>query len=506
MIEEQISLIDEDYIVNLSNKGMYKRALKAMDKEDISLLSQWVFKVADETVEFSGKLEKFNCTCPATSYCKHVIMSYIYMMNNLQKDMEKVSLSLDDFDSINGLTNKDIRSFSNQKSINDVLLDYKFENISHEIESLLKIYLGNGTQVNFTYPFDIEEAFRVNGEKEVIMAIKYIQSLKGVENIKVEFKIANKEILEEVVDYLENLLGIGLYTIKESEIDKLEFLCIKLRLEKYNFLFKKIKYLIDSVKKYISGDIDSGIEFVKRQIIDILFDIYTLLGNGEDYEKYRLFRRSSYKSEISEINGYGISYEIVNLKNKEKLINMILIDNDNGELYEISNLRKNIIHKNISSMPLFFQNSISADSLLDKSFKIKNVSLKEKNRISNSTKIGIDFLESHSINMEDYVVSISNAIENFLEGDQRCFILSDKIDGFNNFRFREEVQRFEIWAGAVATYFKYEEEADKETICRLKHLNKIDYMLVKLNKIDFHIDVKIVALWSNGEKIILRES
>ncbi|MCT4632814.1 MAG: hypothetical protein N4A76_08760 [Firmicutes bacterium] len=506
MIKEQISLIDEDYIVNLTNKGMYKRALKSMDKEDISLIRNWIFQIGDETVEFNDKLEDFKCTCPASSYCKHVVMAYMFMMNNLQSDMEKVALSLDDFAAIKDLTNKDLRKFVNKTMINNVLVDFKFDNMSYEIGSLLKVNFTNGKQVNFVYPFSIEEAFKNSGEKEVIMAIKYIQSLNGVDKLKVDFKITNRSVLEEVREYFENLILIGLYTINENEIDKLEYISIKLRFEKFKFLFRKTNYLRDRVKRYIKGDIDSGLETVKRQIIDILFDIYILLGNAGDHEKYSLIRKNKYKSEISEMNVYGLSYEIVKLNDGGKLINMIVIDMESGEIFEISNLRKNIMDKSISHLPLFFQNTLSGLSLIDKSFKIKNINLKEENKISNSTKLGLDLIESENFDLENYAVSITDGIESFIDGEQRLFILSDRIDSFNNLRFREEIQRFEISVGNLITHFKYEDKRDKEIIDRLNLLKKVDYMLIKLSKVDFHIDAKIITIWSGGEKVILRES
>ncbi|MCT4607500.1 MAG: SWIM zinc finger family protein [Marinisporobacter sp.] len=510
MIREQIKRIDSDYIISLTNKGMYKRALKAMDKEKVSMIKEWEFKIGEERVIFNGKLEDFHCTCPGKEYCKHVIMAYLYMMNNKEegKEAEEVPLTIEDFAPINQVTSKDIRKYSSQKTINDVVINFDFMKISHEIGSLLKIDLGKKKHVNFTYPFHMEEAFKGNDEKEVIYAIKYIQNLNGVENLKVEFKIPDRKVLKEVVEYFENLIGIGLYAIKKREIDRIEFLSIKLKLEKYNFLFKKVQNLKRTIKRYLDDHIDSKLEDINSQIIDILFNIYILLGDAEDSEKYRLFRKKEYKYETSEISGYGLGYEVVNLKDGAKLINMLVLDREDGEIYEITNLRRNTNQKasHLSSMSLFVQNTQSARSLSDKSFILKNVVMKDQNRISNSSNLKLSLVDEEELDLRDYQVPIYQAIDRYIDEGQRCFILSKKMDFFYDFKFREEIQRFEISVREFCAYFKYEGKEDDKMIAYLKSLKQVDYMLVKLSRKDFHIEAKMIAVWVDDKKIILREN
>jgi hypothetical protein len=510
MIIEQIKLIDEEYIVNLTNKGMYKRASKAMDREAISMIKEWEFKIGDETVVFNGKLEDFDCTCPAKDYCKHVIMAYLYMMDHREegKGEEDAPLTIEDFAPINEVTSKEIRRYTTQKTINDVVINFDCMKISHGMGSLLKIDLGKKKHVNFTYPFNIEEAFKRNDEKDVIYAIKYIQNLKGVDNLKVEFKMPDTKVLKEVMEYLENLIGIGLYSIKKREIDRIEFLSIKLKIEKYNFLFKKTQNLKRTIKRYLDDDIDSKLEDINSHIMDILLNVYILLSDAEDSEKYKLFKRTEYKYETSELSGYGLSHEVVNLKDGSKLINMLVLDREDGEIYEITNLRRNTNQKasHILSMALFVQNTQSALSLGDKSFTLKNVVMKEENRISNSSNQKISFAEEEELDLRNYEVSMSQAIDRFIDENQRCFILSNEIDGFYDFGLREEIQRFEISVGGVFAYFKYEGKKDDKTIEYLKSLKKVDHMLVKLNRKDFHIEAKMIAVWTGGKKTILREN
>ncbi|MCT4686397.1 hypothetical protein [Vallitalea sp.] len=508
MIREQIRLIDEDYIVNLTNKGMFKRALKSMDREEVLMIKEWEFKISNETVIFNGKLEDFHCTCPSTDYCKHVIMAYLYMMENKKDGKEELTLTIEDYSPINEITSRDIRRYSTQKTINDVVIDYKFMTINHEVGSLLKVDLGKKKHVNFTYPFNIDEVFKQNEEKNVIYAIKYIQNLSEVDNIKVEFNIPNVNVLKEVIKYFENLIGIGLYSLKKSEIEKIEFLSIKVKLEKYNFLFKKMQNLKHTIKRYVNDDIDSNTQSINSQIIDILQSAYILIGNADDYEKYKLFKKMEYKLEISEISGYGLGYDIVNLKDGSKLMNMLVLNTEDKEIYDITNLRKNTNQKirNISSMSLFIQNTKSACSLSDKSFTLKNIMMKNKNRISNSSNLKLSFGDEKEFNLRNYEVSMSQAIEYFIEDDQKYFILSDEIDPFYDFRFREEVQRYEIRVMGVCVYFKYEGKEDDNTISYLQSLEQVDHMLVKLSRKDFHIEGKIIAIWTSGGKNILREN
>lgn len=506
MIEKQIALLSEAYIVTLTNRGMYKRALKAMEKEEVLMVDAYHFKIGQESVLFNGQLENFKCSCLATGYCKHVVMSYLYMMSNKSYKNDDPSLSLEDFDGINQVTARSLKAYVSQKTMNDALVDCDVNKMSYSLEEGLKVDLGGGSQVIISYPFSLEQAFKQNTDKNLIQAIKYIQHLNNSNELRLVFKLANPQVLEEVSTYLDNMIASGLYNLKESDLQALEFFCIKLRLEKYNFLAKKIQYFKTTLQDYLRGRIDSPFEKVKDIFVSISLDLSILLGQAGDEVKYKLFKKSTEAIEFEEIFAYGLAYEVVDLSDQGRLIHTMILDRISGRIYELSNLRKKSYLKThrLSTLPLFFQDSQSASVLMDKHFYLRNVKVKEGSRLSNDAKIALNFSEEEKIDLLDYGQSVDQVLYKFLEEGQSCFILSDKIEHFYDMGFREASQRFEIYVGGLCTYYTYRAEGDF-IINKLKALRHIDHLLIKLNRKDFYVEGKIIALWSGQDKIYLGE-
>lgn len=81
-----IDTIDEEYLIGITNKGIVNRAKKDLDKADNIEL-----KVLDNRIDFNidniecsiyGDIKNYKCSCPSRSMCKHIVMSYLYIMNN----------------------------------------------------------------------------------------------------------------------------------------------------------------------------------------------------------------------------------------------------------------------------------------------------------------------------------------------------------------------------------------------------------------------------------------
>ena len=84
-----IEAINEDYLIGLTNKGTVNRA-----KKDLEKVSALEYKVNDDNIEFkfdditcniTENINNYKCSCISRSMCKHIIMSYIYVLNNLDK-------------------------------------------------------------------------------------------------------------------------------------------------------------------------------------------------------------------------------------------------------------------------------------------------------------------------------------------------------------------------------------------------------------------------------------
>lgn len=103
-----LSSIDETYLIAMSNKGTYKRAIKdltavsnvKMDVEENAAQIQFDDEI---TVTFTGDIRSYSCTCDARSICKHVIMALLEAKKMYEgEEKTKVDFS--------ALLNVDVRS------------------------------------------------------------------------------------------------------------------------------------------------------------------------------------------------------------------------------------------------------------------------------------------------------------------------------------------------------------------------------------------------------------
>ena len=88
-LNSYINSLDEDYLIGISNKGIVKRANKDLEKlESIEydIKDDYIeFKIDDITCSVNEEVQKYKCSCPSRTICKHIIMCYLYIMNNKEK-------------------------------------------------------------------------------------------------------------------------------------------------------------------------------------------------------------------------------------------------------------------------------------------------------------------------------------------------------------------------------------------------------------------------------------
>ncbi|MCM1133347.1 MAG: hypothetical protein NC340_07735 [Ruminococcus flavefaciens] len=80
---------DENFLVSLSNKGVYKRACK--DTDGMMLISREegdsvIVEISGETVSVKSPLAESSCTCISRTVCRHIIGAIILLKNNLNEE------------------------------------------------------------------------------------------------------------------------------------------------------------------------------------------------------------------------------------------------------------------------------------------------------------------------------------------------------------------------------------------------------------------------------------
>lgn len=91
-LKKALALADENFLVGLSNKGTYKRALKDISGEtpdfDFSGNSAEV-RTGGEVCTINASLADSKCTCVSRGICRHIIGAVLILKNNLDiKDIE----------------------------------------------------------------------------------------------------------------------------------------------------------------------------------------------------------------------------------------------------------------------------------------------------------------------------------------------------------------------------------------------------------------------------------
>ncbi|MDR2656079.1 MAG: SWIM zinc finger family protein [Oscillospiraceae bacterium] len=80
-LKDQLKIIDENYLTGLANKGLVKRAQKELPESGIKIEfteSGMVAAFLDGTaVKIGESPQKFECSCPSRSICKHVLMALL---------------------------------------------------------------------------------------------------------------------------------------------------------------------------------------------------------------------------------------------------------------------------------------------------------------------------------------------------------------------------------------------------------------------------------------------
>lgn len=82
----QLTEIEDEYLIGLTNKGIVKRAYKDKEKADFKILKledEASLQVDGETVILSVPLGESKCSCPSRSICKHIILGILALKESV---------------------------------------------------------------------------------------------------------------------------------------------------------------------------------------------------------------------------------------------------------------------------------------------------------------------------------------------------------------------------------------------------------------------------------------
>jgi hypothetical protein len=354
-LQPYINSLDEDYLIGVTNKGIFNRALKDLDSGaavNISIEEECIkCEMPDGNVcSINENIRDFKCSCPSRSICKHTVMSYLYIKQHFDEIFGEASQEEKPEDNKNEI----IQDFSellyiNTKSIKNALGDREFGNIAKRMEFGLRAIINEGSilQVEFEGEGILVKFIPAQGSKDKtnipikdsVIVTNSICSCKSKELCKhkaeavIQYgifkgaidrdevislikkdKTINKENLEncikEVMKTIGEIYSTGLARIPEGFVDKLEQTAVICHNNDIPSLEKKLRALQGKLKLYLGKNAAFTVESF-RQLLQNVYILTIAMKNCKD-EKSLLdligeHKTSYYEIPPIELTGVGAS-------------------------------------------------------------------------------------------------------------------------------------------------------------------------------------------------------
>lgn len=452
-----IDILDDDYLIGISNKGTVNRA-----KKDLEKVQSITYKFNDENIEFvidditclvNDEVQKYKCSCPSRSICKHVIMCYLYMMKNKNELFE---ISKDDTNEGLNTYAENSLSQSRENYINDKtetpkeflkLKEYPLDSIRKEIGEKNLIQIIRRIQFGIEYTITEKSIITVDFREEHIK----VKLLDEIENCvctckskelcihKAEalilYKLQKKYLtLEELSEYaqsknyidieiikkaaseirtlIEDILISGICRVPETILDSINNMAVKC----HNYDLPNFEKNLRRIKEEISLYFKKHASFENTRLLNMLTKLYTdtiTLENTNDLNKITELIgefKSSYYS-IPMIELYGIGEEKWTSKSGYKGTTYYFYENNRNAIFTFTksiatfydnNVRENTSNVNNASP---WNLNCSLNDLSKVHFKLLSGKINSQNRISSSSEskgVIIDKSNISNINIDSY--------------------------------------------------------------------------------------------------------
>ena len=228
--------INENFLLTLTSKGIYNRAVKDIDNiinnnpEKIKLEeSEDKIKVIIDTSEVTlndSDIKASKCTCPSKDICKHIIMALLYIENissnsaeiDKKASEEEINTDNNSFDEVKNIPFNEIRKLSTKKNF-EYALDRFYEDIEVQIkeDAMLEIYIQEeDTNVYFPKNDSVKKAVCSCKDSslcshKIIAILKYKEMYGTLEEINEEDKEIDENILKFSKVFAESIFEKGLY-------------------------------------------------------------------------------------------------------------------------------------------------------------------------------------------------------------------------------------------------------------------------------------------------------
>lgn len=402
-IKNFIPFINEEFLISLSNKGIYKRALKDLEKSKESIkLSAKEHEVInadfdDVSVELNLNIQNSKCSCPSSSVCKHIIMSLIYIkeyfdLNNKEniKENEPEKSLTEDYEELKSLNTEKALSLVGKKDFSSLInsITIKDESIFEYNDFLtvtlpeknVKIYFPKQNSIQNSTCSCKEKGFCKHKAYAIMAYMIKENKIDNLDDIDTGISIGEKEeeFLNKIKEYICMVFDTGLSSLTDNEIKKTEKFYIQAYGMKFFNMASEIKNLSSEFNFYFS----KNVSFSNSRTLHILCLIYNrasaLLSSKNDAKKRNILagqrKEDSFTLDNINLTGLGAICRIT--KRNDLLISCYFYCKEMKTILSMSTLRP-MDNGNITVNYLYTAGILWADEYSFMKVSASNIILKE---------------------------------------------------------------------------------------------------------------------------------
>ena len=461
--------INENFLLTLTSKGIYNRAVKDIDNiinnnpEKIKLEeSEDKIKVIIDTSEVTlndSDIKASKCTCPSKDICKHIIMALLYIENissnsaeiDKKASEEEINTDNNSFDEVKNIPFNEIRKLSTKKNF-EYALDRFYEDIEVQIkeDAMLEIYIQEeDTNVYFPKNDSVKKAVCSCKDSslcshKIIAILKYKEMYGTLEEINEEDKEIDENILKFSKVFAESIFEKGLYSCSEKDFDIAEQLSIKLQMK----IMPELSKMFRSIADGIDAMLNKRASFNKLFCFSTISRLYNTINliekakkendnktvkllTGEIRSKYINRRSGDFLGLgaypwITSTGYLGVSAYLYNLNSKNTAFFSYVIPTfyDNAKIsYE--DVRSNYRKK------MHFENNLSIEEVSKFKSKFTSYKINSEERISSSKYTSVILNDRVDSKLLDQIKASKNNEELFAETYNDVLNIDFNYDYFN---------------------------------------------------------------------------
>ena len=370
---------EENFLISLTNKGIYNRALKDIKNiKNIKLQeAENKIKISFDNIQifFTENIKETICNCPSQKICKHIIIALLYI-KELTKDFKnenKIS-NEKNFEELNNLKNKNTKKEKN-KIIDSNILEFS----KKIIENIFAKGFYACNEKDFDTAEQIATKLNIADMPELAKLFRSLsQSIEAMINKKAFF---NKIFTMKTLSKIYNTINAIENAKKNNDENKIKLLTGEI----------KSKYIEKSAEEFIGFGTYSWIS--PSGYFGLTSILYDLISKKICFYSYTL----------------PTFYD--NSKNSQNLYENI-----------ISNYYKKI----------HWENNISIETISKYKIKLTNYKINNENRISSSKKTSVIIGKKIDYNFLKENIEEIKKSELFISSFEDIKNIDFKFDYFNN--------------------------------------------------------------------------